>query len=72
MLMHFTDAMLFIGLQVKIFSGRKLDYEPKHCGNRRSDQDFMTFVEISKQHPYGKAVGLVDMRFGSIEASVQS
>ncbi|CAD5319224.1 unnamed protein product [Arabidopsis thaliana] len=53
---------------VKIFSGRKLDYEPKHCANLRSDQDFMTLVEFSKQHPYGKTVGLVDMRFGSIEA----
>ncbi|CAA7019781.1 unnamed protein product [Microthlaspi erraticum] len=53
---------------VKVFSGRKLDYEPKHCGNRRSDQDFMTLVEFSKEHPYGKAVGLLDFRFGSIEA----
>ncbi|KFK34860.1 hypothetical protein AALP_AA5G202400 [Arabis alpina] len=52
---------------VKIFSGRKLDYEPKHCANIRSDQDFMTLVEFSKEHPYGKAVGLLDLRFGSIE-----
>lgn len=69
---HFNDAILFIGLQVKIFSGRKLDFEPKHCANLRSDQDFMTLVEFSKQHPYGKSVGLVDMRFGSIEASVKA
>ncbi|CAA7039015.1 unnamed protein product [Microthlaspi erraticum] len=56
---------------VKVFSGRKLDYEHKHCGDcgeRRSDKDFMTLVEFSKQHPYGKAVGLLDMRFGSFEA----
>ncbi|VVB08388.1 unnamed protein product [Arabis nemorensis] len=53
---------------VKIFSGRKLDYEPKHCANNRNDQDFMTLVEFSKEHPYGKAVGLLDLRFGSIEA----
>ncbi|XP_024014092.1 glycine-rich domain-containing protein 1 isoform X2 [Eutrema salsugineum] len=53
---------------VKIFSGRKLDYEPKHCANRGNDQDFMTLVEFSKKHPYGEAVGLLDLRLGSIEA----
>ena len=30
----------------------------------------MTLVEFSKQHPYGKAVALLDLKFGSIEASV--
>ncbi|XP_010531340.1 PREDICTED: glycine-rich domain-containing protein 1-like [Tarenaya hassleriana] len=53
---------------VKVYSGRKLDYEPKHCTKRRSDQDFMTAVEFSKQHPYGKAVGLLDLKFRSFEA----
>ncbi|KAL0897900.1 hypothetical protein Bca101_081861 [Brassica carinata] len=53
---------------VKIFSGRKLDYEPKHCANRRCNEDFMTLVEFSKQHPYGKAVALLDLKLGSIEA----
>lgn len=64
------QCFFLFDLQVRIFSGRKLDYEPKHCANHRSDQDFTTLVEFSKQHPYGKAVGLIDMSFGSIEVSV--
>lgn len=67
----FNDEMLLLVLQVKFFSGRKLDYEPKHCAKRRSEEDFMTLVEFSKQHPYGKAVALLDLKFGSIEASVE-
>ncbi|KAH0929645.1 hypothetical protein HID58_015372 [Brassica napus] len=69
-----VDNQLFelLGTRVvKIFSGRKLDYEPKHCAKRRSDEDFMTLVEFSKQHPYGKAVALLDLKFGSIEASAE-
>uniref|UniRef100_A0A1J3FCN7 Glycine-rich domain-containing protein 2 n=1 Tax=Noccaea caerulescens TaxID=107243 RepID=A0A1J3FCN7_NOCCA len=54
---------------VKVYSGRKLEYEPKHCGKMRSEQDFMTAVEFSKEHPYGKAVGLLDLKFGSVEAN---
>ncbi|XP_056863090.1 glycine-rich domain-containing protein 1 isoform X2 [Raphanus sativus] len=66
-----VDNPLFelLGIRVvKFFSGRKLDYEPKHCAKRRSEEDFMTLVEFSKQHPYGKAVALLDLKFGSIEA----
>ncbi|KAF8051077.1 hypothetical protein N665_1805s0007 [Sinapis alba] len=55
---------------VKVYTGKKLEYETKHCAKlRRSEQDFMTAVEFSKQHPYGKAVGLLDLKFGSIEAN---
>ncbi|XP_019088284.1 PREDICTED: glycine-rich domain-containing protein 2-like isoform X2 [Camelina sativa] len=39
---------------VKFYSGRKLEYEPKHNAKLKSEQDFMTAVEFSKQHPYGK------------------
>ncbi|CAN8283927.1 unnamed protein product [Cochlearia groenlandica] len=52
---------------VRIFSGRKLDYEPKHCANHGNEQVYMTLVEFCKEYPYGKAVGLLDLRFGSIE-----
>jgi len=67
-----TDGPLFelSGTRmVKVYSGRKLEYEPKHCSKLRSEQDFMTAVEFSKQHPYGKAVGLLDLKFGSIEVT---
>ena len=58
---------------VKVYSGRKLEYEPKHCVKLRSEQDFfMTAVEFSKEHPYGKAVGLLDLKTGSIEVKYQN
>lgn len=57
---------------VKVYSGRKLEYEPKHCTKLRSEQDFMTAVEFSKQHPYGKAVGLLDLKFGSVEVKFET
>ncbi|XP_030974427.1 glycine-rich domain-containing protein 1 [Quercus lobata] len=49
---------------VKIFPGRKLEYEPKHCEKHRSEQDFMTAIEFSKEDPYGKAVALLDLKSG--------
>ncbi|KAK4585024.1 hypothetical protein RGQ29_022620 [Quercus rubra] len=49
---------------VKFFPGRKLEYEPKHCEKHRSEQDFMTAVEFSKEDPYGKAVALLDLKSG--------
>ncbi|KAL2348971.1 hypothetical protein Fmac_002971 [Flemingia macrophylla] len=47
---------------VKIFSGRKLDYEPRHNGKRGNEMDFLTAVEFSTEEPYGKAVALLDLR----------
>ncbi|KAJ0233482.1 Glycine-rich domain-containing protein 2 [Hirschfeldia incana] len=70
---HETDGALFEIMgerMVKVYSGRKLEYEPKHCVKHRSEQDsFMTAVEFSKEHPYGKAVGLLDLKSGSFEAN---
>ncbi|MCD9558676.1 hypothetical protein HAX54_016208 [Datura stramonium] len=51
---------------VKFFSGQRLDYEHKHCTKQRSQDDFMTAVEFSAQDPYGKALALVDLKFGVI------
>ncbi|XP_049375148.1 glycine-rich domain-containing protein 2-like isoform X1 [Solanum verrucosum] len=51
---------------VKFFPGQRLDYEHKHCTKQRSQEDFMTAVEFSAQDPYGKAVALVDLKFGVI------
>ncbi|KAJ8544844.1 hypothetical protein K7X08_017427 [Anisodus acutangulus] len=51
---------------VKFFPGQRLDYEHKHCMKQRSQDDFMTAVEFSAQDPYGKALALVDLKFGVI------
>ncbi|KAM7275109.1 hypothetical protein ACFE04_016975 [Oxalis oulophora] len=47
---------------LKIFPGKKLDYESKHCEHQRTEQDFMTVVEFSAKFPYGKAVALLDLK----------
>ncbi|XVE83016.1 hypothetical protein DITRI_Ditri16bG0052600 [Diplodiscus trichospermus] len=53
---------------VKVYLGRKLDYEPKHCAKQRNEADFMTAVEFSAEHPYGKAVALLDLKYGCLKA----
>ncbi|KAL8117873.1 hypothetical protein AgCh_015675 [Apium graveolens] len=52
---------------VRYFPGRKLEYEPKHCEKRRSDQDFLTAVEFSAEDPYGRAVALFDLKSGILK-----
>ncbi|XP_027360144.1 glycine-rich domain-containing protein 1 isoform X4 [Abrus precatorius] len=47
---------------VKIFPGRKLEYELSHNGKRGNEMDFLTAVEFSTVDPYGKAVALLDLR----------
>lgn len=54
---------------MKFFPGQRLDYEHNHCTNQRSQDDFMTAVEFSALEPYGKAVALVDLKFGVINVS---
>ncbi|KAJ0040712.1 hypothetical protein Pint_27773 [Pistacia integerrima] len=52
---------------IKIFKGRKLDYEPKNCEKKRTEEDFMTLVEFSAEDPYGKAIALLDLKTGVIK-----
>ncbi|KAL9229466.1 hypothetical protein vseg_004929 [Gypsophila vaccaria] len=52
---------------VKLFSGRRLDFEPKNYVNRRHEKDFVTAVEFSKDYPYGRAVALIDLRLETIK-----
>ncbi|KAB5524480.1 hypothetical protein DKX38_022229 [Salix brachista] len=52
---------------VKLFQGKKLDFEPKCCEKKRSERDFMTAVEFSAENPYGKAVALLDLKSGSVK-----
>ncbi|XP_059644981.1 glycine-rich domain-containing protein 1 [Cornus florida] len=49
---------------VKLFHGRKLEYEPKHCEKRTNERDFLTVVEFSVENPYGKAVALLNLKSG--------
>ncbi|KAF7809509.1 Glycine-rich domain-containing protein 1 [Senna tora] len=54
--------------KVKIFPGRKLEYEPRYCGKQGNEMDFLTAVEFSKEDPYGKAVALLDLGSGFVKA----
>ncbi|CAL0314136.1 unnamed protein product [Lupinus luteus] len=47
---------------VKVFSGRKLDYESRHYGKHGNETDFLTAVEFSTEDPYGKALALLDLK----------
>ncbi|KAI3500232.1 hypothetical protein L1887_36050 [Cichorium endivia] len=51
---------------VKLFYGRKLDYERKHNDKRTKEHNFMTAVEFSAEYPYGRAVALLDLKLGLV------
>ncbi|KAL1315721.1 hypothetical protein AAHE18_15G005800 [Arachis hypogaea] len=60
-----NDGHLFelIGsTMVKLFPGRKLDYEARHHGKQANETGLLTAVEFSTEDPYGKAVALLDLR----------
>ncbi|XP_057963215.1 glycine-rich domain-containing protein 1-like [Malania oleifera] len=52
---------------VKIFPGRKLEYEHTHYEKRRHELDFFTAVEFTAEDPHGKAVALLDLKFGFLK-----
>ncbi|TKY56367.1 Glycine-rich domain-containing protein 2 [Spatholobus suberectus] len=52
--------------KVIIFPGTKLEFETRYYGNEEGNC-FMTAVEFSKKHPYGKAVALMDLTYGFLE-----
>ncbi|KAL3526954.1 hypothetical protein ACH5RR_011610 [Cinchona calisaya] len=56
---------------VKLFPGRKLEYEPKHCEKQRNDHDFLTAVEFSAENPYGRAGALFDLKYGTFKVNEQ-
>ncbi|KAH7848071.1 hypothetical protein Vadar_033476 [Vaccinium darrowii] len=59
------DLFALTGLRkVKLFPGRKLEYEPKQCEKHRSERDFVTLVEFSAEDPYGRAITLFDFKSG--------
>lgn len=53
---------------VKIFPGRKLEYELRHHVKQGNEMDFLTAVEFSIEDPYGKAVALLDLRSRLVKA----
>lgn len=54
-------------VQVKIYPGRKLEFEHKHCERQKSDHGFLTAVEFSAEVPYGRAVALLDLKSGFLK-----
>ncbi|XP_021747602.1 glycine-rich domain-containing protein 1-like [Chenopodium quinoa] len=52
---------------MKLFAGRRLDFEPKHCKKQSSEHDFMTAVEFSAKYPYGRATALIDFKNGTFK-----
>ncbi|KAK6923227.1 Glycine-rich domain-containing protein-like, partial [Dillenia turbinata] len=52
---------------VRLFQGRKLEYEHKHYEKQRVETEFMTAVEFSAENPYGKAVALFNLKTGYLK-----
>lgn len=56
---------------MKLFSGRKFEYEPKKCGghhhHHQAERNFVTAAEFSAEHPYGEPVALMDFKSGSVK-----
>lgn len=56
-------------LKVRLFLGGRLDYESKHCKKHKSEDErnLMTAVEFSAEDPYGRAVALIDLKYGTLK-----
>lgn len=49
---------------VKLFPGRKLEFELRCCNKEKDERDFMTVVRFSANSPYGKALALINLKSG--------
>ncbi|KAG2563697.1 hypothetical protein PVAP13_8KG355604 [Panicum virgatum] len=47
---------------IKLYQGRKLEYERKCCKCHSEDASAVTAVRFCAEHPYGKAVALLDTK----------
>lgn len=56
--------------QIKIFPGRKLDYDARNIEKQRSEEDFMTAVVFSSENPYGKSLALLDLKSGILKVQL--
>ncbi|KAK9749676.1 hypothetical protein RND81_02G142900 [Saponaria officinalis] len=54
---------------VKLFYGRRLDFETIPLENQKVKKSFVTAVEFSSEYPYGKAVALIDFTSDTITAT---
>ncbi|KAL8231172.1 hypothetical protein R6Q57_000950 [Mikania cordata] len=61
-----STLMLTGPRMVKLITGRKLDYEPKRVDKQTNERTFMTAVEFTADHPYGKAAALIDLKSGVV------
>lgn len=57
--------------KVIVFPGRRLEYEV-HSKKRTEKQDFVTAVEFSTVSPCGKAVALLDLKYGFMKIDDES
>ncbi|CAD6256047.1 unnamed protein product [Miscanthus lutarioriparius] len=61
---HGTDGSLLdlkgFNQLIKLYQGRKLEYERKCCSAHSEDVTAVTAVKFCAEHPYGKAVALLD------------
>lgn len=48
-------------VQIKLYLGKKLEYEAKCCKLHSEDDAFVTAVQFCNNYPYGKAIALLDM-----------
>ena len=65
-LCSFSNCYSHTTSQVIIFPGRKLEYETRYNGKEKGNY-FMTAVEFSPNDPYGKAVALMNLKYGFLE-----
>ncbi|KAM0953050.1 putative Glycine-rich domain-containing protein [Dioscorea sansibarensis] len=54
--------------QIKLFLGKKLEYEPEN-NNMDIDEEYITAVEFSADHPYGKALALLGIKSGTMKVN---
>ncbi|KAL5204335.1 hypothetical protein ABZP36_009206 [Zizania latifolia] len=47
---------------IKLYQGRKLEFQPKCCNNHAEDASAITAVRFCAEHPYGKAVAFLDTK----------
>ncbi|KAL9229519.1 hypothetical protein vseg_004977 [Gypsophila vaccaria] len=67
------SLMKLVGSEmVKVFSGRRLEFEPKNSDDGMSEQDFKTVVEFSTEYPYGRAVALINSKTGTVKTVDES
>ncbi|KAK9670141.1 hypothetical protein RND81_13G180500 [Saponaria officinalis] len=68
------DSLLeLVGYEmVKLFPGRRLDFESNNADDTISEQDFTSVIGFSEDYPYGRAIALINSKLGMIKAVDES